>query len=241
MAGLLDADPLIDLVTVNRTDGTVSVLVNRGPVADGFDFAPPVSLPVRAGDTIGSEPRSAALIDVDSDGDRDIVVIARNEVSAGGQFVARVLRNDQTPAQLAFAPASDLDAGVDPVALASEDLGDIGGGGAPDLDSIVDLDNDNREDVVAVGGGGAFATGGARGPAIGNVAVALRRVALVGDMNCDGFVTVGDIGGFVLALTDPSGYTAAFPACDIANADTNGDGFISVGDIGAFVNLLTGS
>ena len=59
------------------------------------------------------------------------------------------------------------------------------------------------------------------------------------DLNCDGFVTVGDISGFVLALTDPAGYATAFPSCDSYNADVNCDGFVTVGDIGPFVQLLT--
>lgn len=63
---------------------------------------------------------------------------------------------------------------------------------------------------------------------------------LVGDMNCDGGISVGDIAGFVLALTNPAGYAQQFPNCDINNADVNNDGGISVGDIGAFVQLLTG-
>ena len=63
---------------------------------------------------------------------------------------------------------------------------------------------------------------------------------LLGDMNCDGIVSVSDIAGFVLALTDPAGYAAAFPDCDINNADINGDGFVTVSDIGPFVLLLTG-
>lgn len=62
---------------------------------------------------------------------------------------------------------------------------------------------------------------------------------LLGDMNCDGILSVGDIGGFVLALTNPSGYAAQFPNCDIDAADVNQDGIISVGDIGSFVDLLT--
>lgn len=63
---------------------------------------------------------------------------------------------------------------------------------------------------------------------------------LVGDMNCDGLVSVGDIGGFVLALSDPAGYAAAYSGCRVLNADVNQDGFVSVGDIGAFVSLLSG-
>ncbi len=69
---------------------------------------------------------------------------------------------------------------------------------------------------------------------------ALNCGGLPGDMNCDGVVSVGDISGFVLALTDPAGYAAAFPSCDINNADVNNDTIVSVGDIGPFVQLLTG-
>ena len=65
-------------------------------------------------------------------------------------------------------------------------------------------------------------------------------VALLGDMNCDGIVSVGDIAGFVLALTDPAAYALQFPNCDIDNADINQDSVISVGDIAGFVALLTG-
>ena len=68
----------------------------------------------------------------------------------------------------------------------------------------------------------------------------LRHWVFLRDMNCDGIVSVGDIAGFVLALTDPAGYAAAFPACDINNGDINGDSVVSVGDIAAFVALVTG-
>lgn len=66
-------------------------------------------------------------------------------------------------------------------------------------------------------------------------------VAGWGDMNCDGFVTVGDIRGFVLALTDPVAYAMEYPKCDIQRADVNQDGFVTVGDISAFVTLLVGA
>ncbi len=64
---------------------------------------------------------------------------------------------------------------------------------------------------------------------------------LIGDCNCNGTVSVGDINAFVLALTDPAGYVAAFPDCNILNADCTGDGNVSVGDINCFVELVTGS
>lgn len=64
--------------------------------------------------------------------------------------------------------------------------------------------------------------------------------ATAGDMNCDTLVTVTDIAGFVLAITNPAQYAIDFPDCDVMNADVNGDGAVSVSDIGAFVALLTG-
>jgi len=60
-----------------------------------------------------------------------------------------------------------------------------------------------------------------------------------GDLNCDGLVDFGDINPFVLALTNPAGYAAAFPNCNIKNGDINGDGFVDFGDINPFVRLLT--
>jgi hypothetical protein len=53
-------------------------------------------------------------------------------------------------------------------------------------------------------------------------------------------VSVSDIGGFVLALTDPAGYQQEYPDCDLARADISGDGIVSVSDIGGFVQILTG-
>ena len=63
---------------------------------------------------------------------------------------------------------------------------------------------------------------------------------LMGDMNCDGQVTVSDIAAFVLAITDPSAYTAQFPGCYRSRADLSGDGAVSVSDIGPFVVRITG-
>ena len=61
-----------------------------------------------------------------------------------------------------------------------------------------------------------------------------------GDLNCDGVVNFDDINPFVLALTDPAGYAAAFPNCDLLNGDINGDGVVTFDDINGFVALLGG-
>ena len=61
-----------------------------------------------------------------------------------------------------------------------------------------------------------------------------------GDMNCDGYVDFFDIDPFVLAVTDPAGYPAAYPDCDIILADCNQDGVVDFFDIDAFVQLVIG-
>ncbi len=65
--------------------------------------------------------------------------------------------------------------------------------------------------------------------------------ALVGDLNCDGTVDFQDINPFVLALSDPAGYAAAYPNCNILNGDVNGDGRVDFNDINPFVELLSGN
>ncbi len=62
----------------------------------------------------------------------------------------------------------------------------------------------------------------------------------VGDLNCDGLINNGDIDPFVLAVTDESGYAAAYPECDRMLADCNGDTLVNNGDIDSFVALLSG-
>ncbi|MGE3181429.1 MAG: hypothetical protein AB7N71_07355, partial [Phycisphaerae bacterium] len=64
-------------------------------------------------------------------------------------------------------------------------------------------------------------------------------VVRLADMNCDGALTVSDIGWFIKAITTPEVYHLDQPDCEILNADTNADGAITVSDIGDFVALLT--
>ncbi|HPF38538.1 MAG TPA: hypothetical protein P5081_20940 [Phycisphaerae bacterium] len=61
---------------------------------------------------------------------------------------------------------------------------------------------------------------------------------LLGDMNCDGVVSLADLNPMALALIDPAGYAAAFPACSIASGDMNADGAIDGLDIALFIAAL---
>lgn len=63
---------------------------------------------------------------------------------------------------------------------------------------------------------------------------------LAGDMNCDGDVDGADINPFVLALTNPAGFDAAYPDCHQINADCNGDGQVDFADINPFMAMFWG-
>jgi outer membrane protein assembly factor BamB len=93
---------------------------------------------------------------------------------------------------------------------------------------------------------GSAQAGGSPAPA-GGWLYSLGQAGLVafarrmpGDVNCDGAINVFDIDPFVLALSDPPAYSAAYPDCDRDNADANEDGDVNVFDIDPFVSLLTG-
>ncbi len=66
---------------------------------------------------------------------------------------------------------------------------------------------------------------------------ALRHYC-IGDLNCDGTISFGDINPFVLRLSNPPGYQQQFPGCPDANGDINGDGSVNFGDINPFVSLM---
>ena len=60
----------------------------------------------------------------------------------------------------------------------------------------------------------------------------------LGDVNCDGVISYGDINPFVVALSGASAYNARYPACHYLAADCNGDCAVDYGDINAFVHAL---
>lgn len=62
--------------------------------------------------------------------------------------------------------------------------------------------------------------------------------ALIGDMTCDNEVNGGDIAAFILAITDPVGYEAAYPDCPINHADLDQSKTVDLNDTEGFVSLL---
>jgi predicted secreted hydrolase len=62
----------------------------------------------------------------------------------------------------------------------------------------------------------------------------------LGDLNCDGQVSFGDINPFVLYLANPSLWQSTYPCCNLKSGDINGDGtYPSFGDINPFVTCLS--
>ena len=61
-----------------------------------------------------------------------------------------------------------------------------------------------------------------------------------GDVNCDGVINFDDIDPFVLALSDPVAYGAAYPDCYVLSADIDHDGDVDFEDVDWFVGLLSG-
>lgn len=113
---------------------------------------------------------------------------------------------------------------------------------------IVDLDRDGvfgescpldfdlnarRQDVPSVAD-----TGAGTAPIVDRGAFEIVPITR-GDMNCDGEVNNFDIDPFVLALTSPSAYDAAYPNCNRMNGDVNGDGALNNFDIDTFVTCIT--
>jgi len=66
------------------------------------------------------------------------------------------------------------------------------------------------------------------------------ETTLLGDLNCDGALNLGDVNPFVLAMTDLAAYRQSYPACPFGNRDLNQDGRFDMGDVNPFVKLLAG-
>src|SRR5262249_4127593 len=112
-----------DRGTLPPTPGAMTVILNNG---DGT-FAPGVSL------IVGNSPASLTTADLDTDGDRDVALIVTNDAS---ERVVRILRNDLTSGQLAFAPYVDQGQGTSPALIAA-----------------ADLDHNGRDDLITISTG----------------------------------------------------------------------------------------
>jgi hypothetical protein len=159
-----------DLVVLNQTDGTISILLDQGN-----SYLPAANLPV------GQNPDSIDLADLDADGDQDIVLVAID--SSTGESTVLILRNDFVPTgQLVFAPAAHLELppGTIPVLV---------GDGAVDFDVYPDL-------VTINDGGAGFRSGAEASFSIARNDLC-NFPNCAGDFNVDGLVGVDDLLAFL--------------------------------------------
>lgn len=222
----------------------------RHGIGDGT-FAAPIM------NSITGYSYGVAIGDMNRDGNLDIIHGADFGDQAGDRIIVR-LEGAKPAAELVFQlPSSVL--GVTQVALKDID-------GDTDLD-IVTGSQTGRPTVLLNQGDGhleiqppvlslpqrrseSVAFGNANGDSAPDLfvmsedasewvisnACALGRA---GDTNCNGRVNNFDVDSFVLALSDPEQYAAAFPQCSITSADANGDGQVNSFDIDPFIELIS--
>ncbi len=212
-----DDDGQVDLCVANIHGDSVSVLRGRG---DGT-FFPAQTI------TVGDAPRGIAVLDVDGDGDLDIVNTNR------GSDELSLLINEEG----VFGDPEFFDAGVvDEWAVAAADM---------DGDHVADLvvgGNLSRDVVILLGDGdGGFEAGTPYGDA-GRV-----RMIDLGDVDGDGDLDVsvarGGVGGGAILLNEGEGRLAPpvdYPGEGIAIATDLGD-LDGDGDPDWVLSVLAGS
>lgn len=205
--GDFDNDGEVDAAIVNASDGTVSVVLGHG---DG-SFDPQQVL------TVGSGPHGIAVLDVDGDGDWDVVTGGYNSNNM------TLYRNNGSGV---FGSSSSFDAGGNgewPVAA-----GDMNNDGITDL--VVGTANDAKVHVLTGNGNGTFthASSAASG--------GFTWMLALGDVNGDGNLDVsvangGDSNGGILLGNGAGGLAAAVTyaiggsavATDLGDLDGDGD------------------
>ena len=222
VAGNLNADAALDLVVVNQTDGTVSILLNNGT---GTGFTAAAGSPI----AVGASPRAAVLADLNNDGNLDLLV------ACNGAGTVAVLQGNGNGTFTAQANVS-----VPNVQMVA--VGDLNGDG--NLDLVAPRYISPGSAVVGLGNGSfGFSTSTYSGLVVRPVAVALADFNEDGQLdlaaasfsnNNDGSVSVrlGNGAGSFAGGTDLTALGTNY----VVAADLTGDGHLDLAATDPFVS-----
>ncbi len=239
-----------DLITVNRTSNSISVLVNTNAAQDAPSFSPAVEYTFDVTGTSAAEPRSGVVADLDGSGTLDVAVIASNP--SGTNRVVKLLRNDSTTnlgvTQVAFAQMPDLASGSKPLVIVNADLDADGQTDLVTINSTSGRDTPNTLQVVrnALGAPASMVGACCNGAACSvqqaaQCAATGQRFAGTGTTcNAQGNARVPCCKGDFeqngsLAVSDIFAFLNAWFAGNLS-ADTDDSGSLAIADIFAFLN-----
>lgn len=208
--GDFNNDGIIDLVTANISNSTISIFLGN----NSGSFSAPTSLPT------GASPSQIAIDDFNNDGKQDIAVTARNNGN-----ISLFLGSPTTPGT--FASAINIPIGVGTVSLASADFNQDG---RKDLTAVSVANNGGSLlFVLLANGSGAFSAPVTFTPTNPNF-------VNVKDINKDGKVDIisSSRSGVVSVLLGDGLGTFAAPMETLTNADSAS---FSVGDLNNDGNL----
>ena len=230
VAGNLNADAALDLIMVNRTDNTVSILLNNGT---GTGFTAAAGSPIAVGNT----PLHAALADLNNDGNLDLLVTCSGGTTVANSVI-NVLKGNGDGTFTAQASLTGLGA------VAMTAVGDLNGDGNLDLVAAAGTSTLARAiiglaNADASGNGNfTFTTSQYSNLGLGTQSVALAdfdedgRLDLIAGNNTAGTVSVrlGDgAGSFAGSIS-----LSATGISQVVAADLTGDGHLDIASVNTF-------